>query len=68
MSLHNSRARGAAMVEYALLLLLFIGCVAAIRATGFSVRDAFAASSGSVGESQTTAGVIDIPERRDGGK
>jgi len=62
MSLHNPRARGASMVEYALLLFLLVGCMAAIRATGFSVRDAFAASSSEVGEGQTTAGVIDIPD------
>ena len=70
MSLHNPR--GASLVEYALVLFMFIGgAAAAVKGTGANVRDIFneaavsALSSGSaeLGDSELGTG----PERRDGG-
>ena len=71
MSLHK-RSRGASVVEYALLLFLFIGgAAAAVKSTGFAVRDVIDGAAG--GELGTLGGSEEVgigapPERRDGGR
>lgn len=71
MSLHK-RSRGASVVEYALLLFLFIGgAAAAVKSAGFAVRDvidgAAAGELGGLGQGEEV-GIGTPPERRDGGR
>lgn len=71
MSLHE-RSRGASVVEYALLLFLFIGGAAvAMKSTGFAVRDVI--DGAAAGELAGLGDSRDVrlgapPERRDGGR
>jgi hypothetical protein len=68
MSLHKSR--GASLVEYALLLSLFVsGAAVAVKSTGIAVRDVFESGIGgqlSVESEQAGMGVPPL-DRRDGG-
>lgn len=70
MSLHKSR--GASVVEYALLLFLFIGgAAAAVKSTGFAVRDVIdGAAAGALGGSGSSddVGIGVPPDRGDGGR
>jgi hypothetical protein len=70
MSLHNSRARGASLVEYALLLFMLVGgAAAAVKGTGFAARDVF--EQGAAGEldiHSRETGLRPPPDRRDGGQ
>jgi hypothetical protein len=71
MSLHNSRVRGASLVEYALLLFLFIGgAAAAVKTTGIAARDVFERGAGGELSVQSKQAGLRPPnvDRRDGGQ
>lgn len=65
------RSRGASVVEYALLLSLFIGgAAAAVKSTGFAVRDVLENGVGAELSVQSEQASIGVPpgDRRDGGR
>lgn len=71
MSLYE-RARGASLVEYALLLFLFIGgAAAAVKSTGLAARDVFeqrtASELGAFGQGEDV-GLGAPPGRGDAGR
>jgi hypothetical protein len=61
------KSRGASVVEYALLLFLFIGgAAAAVKSTGFAVRDVFAlGAAGELGAEVGQAEMASPPDRDD---
>jgi hypothetical protein len=70
-SLHESRGRGASLVEYSLLLLVTIGGAALmIKTMGLDVRDTFETTSGIVGGggNESESAGIRIPGGRDGAR
>lgn len=64
------RSRGASVVEYALLLSLFIGgAAAAVKSTGFAVRDVLENAGEELSvQSEQTGMTVPPRDRRDGGR